>query len=349
MREWLPQFRALYQNMTNSQVKKIVLTVSISAIGFSIAAKYFFRVLSLKNKKKILSKTRHIIQTIPELKHPNVKIKNLNQVELILSNLIHGGKHRLQVVSDFDRTLTMVEYKGKPCLTSNSLFEKSRFIPVEMREEFDKLRDYYMKLEHDPKLTREQKIPYMIEWWKKSFSLVVESGVTKEELNEIVQNSQTHLRTGCDWFFFTLERYDIPLLIFSAGLGDIIQEWLIQQCGKFKNQKIVSNFMKFDKETGKIIGFQDELIHVFNKNESSVTDPEYQKYIENRHNLILLGDSIGDIDMSTGLNNLNNILKIGFLNNHVDELLPKYMEIYDIVTINDPTFDIPNAILKSVI
>lgn len=315
----------------------------------SVAANYFFHVLSKKNKKKLLSKTRHIIQTVPELKNPNVRIKNLNQVELILSNLIHGGKQRLQVVSDFDRTISVSEKDGKQCLTSNAVLENSRFVSEDLRTHFLELRNFYMQIEHSGKLTREAKVPYMIEWWQKSFDLVVRSGVTRENIKEMINNSDSHIKSGCDWFFYTLERYDIPLLIFSAGLGDIIEEWISQQCGIFKNQKIIANFMTFDEESGKVNGWKNELIHVFNKNESSINDTEYEKFIENRHNLILIGDSIGDIDMASGYKNINTILKIGFLNGNVEEQLPKYMEIYDIVSINDPTFDIPNAILKSVI
>lgn len=349
MREWLPQFRSFVLSLSSSQIKKVVITVGISALGITVATNYFYRLLSAKRRKQTLCKKRHIIQTIPELRNPNVRIKNLNHVENILSNLVHGGKQRLQIVSDFDRTISLVEYEGKKCKTSNSVLETSQFISPVMREKFVELRNHYIPIEHDPKLTREQKIPFMLEWWNKSFQLVIDSGVTRDDIKEIVQHSTTHLKPGCEWFFYTLERYDIPLLIFSAGLGDIIQEWIHQQCGAFKNQKIVANFMQFDHETGKVVKFQDNLIHVFNKNESVLEDTEYSKYIENRHNLILLGDSVGDIDMATGLTNINNILKIGFLNNHVEELLPKYMEIYDIVTINDATFDVPNAILKSVI
>jgi cytosolic 5'-nucleotidase 3 len=53
--------------------------------------------------------------------------------------------------------------------------------------------------------------------------------------------------------------------------------------------------------------------------------------------------------MASGVPSVNNILKIGFLNEHVDHLLPKYMEAYDIVTIKDATFSVPNAILRSII
>ena len=99
------------------------------------------------------------------------------------------------------------------------MFEKSVFISASMREKFNVLREHYIAIEHNSKMTREEKIPFMIEWWTKSFDLIVESGVTKEDIKEIVQNSlnDSHLKTGCDWFFYTLERYDIPLVIFSAG------------------------------------------------------------------------------------------------------------------------------------
>ena len=51
----------------------------------------------------------------------------------------------------------------------------------------------------------------------------------------------------------------MPLLILSADLGDMIQEWLAQDCGQYKNIKIVSNFMTFSGETKKIPGSQGKL------------------------------------------------------------------------------------------
>jgi len=68
-----------------------------------------------------------------------------------------------------------------------------------MRDRFTALREHYMAIENDPKLSREQKLPFMIEWWQKSFYLVVESGVTRDQLKEIVQSSNVHLRYGCEW------------------------------------------------------------------------------------------------------------------------------------------------------
>ena len=53
-------------------------------------------------------------------------------------------------------------------------------------------------------------------------------------------------RDGCTWFFDELQKHNIPLLIFSAGLGDIISEVISFQSHLYDNMKIVSNFLQFD-------------------------------------------------------------------------------------------------------
>jgi len=198
-------------------------------------------------------------------------------------------------------------------------------------------------------MSKDEKIPFMKEWWTKSQELTVMSNIYAENISEIVKKSQTQLRDGCNWFFYTLERCDIPVMIFSAGLGNIVEEFIKQRCGVYKNMKIVSNFMKFNISTNKLIGFQGKLIHVFNKNERVLIDTEYEKLIENRRNVILIGDSVGDANMAEGLPEVNVQLKIGFLNHNVDELLPIYEKHFDVVIIKDETFNVPNAILRSII
>ena len=61
-------------------------------------------------------------------------------------------------------------------------------------------------------MTKEEKIPFMIEWWTKTFELICESQITRDNLIEIVRNSTTHLKEGCKWLFNTLEHCDIPLV-----------------------------------------------------------------------------------------------------------------------------------------
>ena len=226
-----------------------------------------------------------------------------------------------------------------------------------------------MPIEHDGRMTREEKLPHMIEWWRKSFTLAANSGIHRDNIGDIVRQSTIRLRDDCKWFFYTLERCDVPLLVFSAGLGDIIAKWLAQECGTFTNMKLVSNFLQFDPTTGIVGGLHGPLIHVFNKNEASarlLLDADYERSISGRTNVLLIGDSLGDVDMASGLPTLNNLLKVGFLNDfHVEpnnnnnnnnthdtcdaNKLTSYMNAFDIVIINDPTFNVPNAILRSLI
>ena len=55
-------------------------------------------------------------------------------------------------------------------------------------------------------------------------------------------------RDGWQWFFSELDSAQVPLLIFSAGVGDIIDQLLKLRYNKSDNMKVVSNFMKFNEE-----------------------------------------------------------------------------------------------------
>lgn len=58
-------------------------------------------------------------------------------------------------------------------------------------------------------------------------------------------------RDGYQLFFDHLHKHSIPLLIFSAGIGDILEE-VIRQAGVFHpNVKVFSNYMDFDETVSK--------------------------------------------------------------------------------------------------
>lgn len=68
---------------------------------------------------------------------------------------------------------------------------------------------------------------------------------------------------------------------------------------------------------GFLVGFKGGNIHVFNKNTHAIENSSYFENIRQRHNVILLGDSLGDLDIAEGITVTENILTIGFLNHHV--------------------------------
>lgn len=57
-------------------------------------------------------------------------------------------------------------------------------------------------------------------------------------------------------------------------------------------------------------------------------NPKYFEELSHRHNALVLGDSLGDVQMGKGLHNPESILKIGFLNDKVQFLFRIILEVY---------------------
>jgi HAD superfamily hydrolase (TIGR01544 family) len=168
---------------------------------------------------------------------------------------------------------------------------------------------------------------------------------------EMVKGSNVAFRDHTETMLHALSKANVPVLVMSAGLGDILVE-VLDAFGVYhrNNTKVVSNFLAYN-EDGYVAGLDGKMIHVYNKNESAIHDSEYFKVLEGRSNVILLGDSLGDLRMADGVENPDAVLKIGFLNSNLataEERLPTFLEGYDIVLIDDQTMSVPLSILKKV-
>lgn len=67
--------------------------------------------------------------------------------------------------------------------------------------------------------------------------------------------------------------------------------------------------------------FKGELIHIYNKREGALLNTGHFQELKSRHNVLLVGDSLGDLTMADGVHSMENILKIGFLNDKVPVVL----------------------------
>ncbi|XP_028673368.1 cytosolic 5'-nucleotidase 3 isoform X2 [Erpetoichthys calabaricus] len=285
---------------------------------------------------------------MPEFQKKTVHIRDPEKVEEIICGLIKGGATKLQIITDFDMTLSKFSSNGKRCPTCHNIIDNCKLVTEECREKLLRLKNTYYPIEIDPQLSIEEKFPFIVEWYFKSHTLLIEQGLQKEKLPEVVRESDVSLREGYEMFFDKLHHHNIPVFIFSAGLGDILEE-IIRQAGVYHpNIKVVSNFMDFD-ENGVLRGFKGELIHVYNKHDGALKNTDYFRQLKDNCNIILLGDSLGDLNMADGVTSVENILKIGFLNDKVDALLEKYMELYDIVLVKDETLEVPNSILQKIL
>lgn len=83
-------------------------------------------------------------------------------------------------------------------------------------------------------------------------------------------------RDGTSDAFEKLCNQKIPIIVLSAGIGDVVQLILEHENLLTENVSVVSNFLSMsDNSNGssKILGFKgDKLIHVFNKNEHAYID-----------------------------------------------------------------------------
>ncbi|XP_029583463.1 cytosolic 5'-nucleotidase 3 [Salmo trutta] len=281
---------------------------------------------------------------IPELSSPSVCMRDPQRVEEIIKTMQKAGTSTIQVISDFDMTLTRFAYNGKRCPTSHNILDNSKLISEECKAQLKDLLNTYYPIEIDSKRTAEEKLPLMVEWWTKAHTLLVQQRIRKDLLQDVVKESDAMLREGYQLFFDHLQEHSIPLLIFSAGLGDVLEE-VIRQAGVFHpNVNVFSNYMDFD-ETGVLKAFKGELIHIYNKKEGALLNTGHFQELKSRHNVLLLGDSLGDLTMADGVHSMENILKIGFLNDKVEERKTSYLNAYDIVLVKDETMEVPNALL----
>lgn len=188
----------------------------------------------------------------------------------------------------------------------------------------------------------------MVGWWTEAHNVLSQEKIRKSDIAPTVKESDVMLRDGFNIFFDQLHQSKIPLFIFSAGVGDILEE-IIRQAGMFhSNINVVSNYMDFDNN-GILIGFKTPLIHTYNKNNSVLENTEYFQQLCTRTNILLLGDSMGDLTMADGVANADSILRVGFLNDKVEEQRGKYTEAYDIVLEKDETLDVVNGILRFIL
>ncbi|VDN58108.1 unnamed protein product [Dracunculus medinensis] len=286
------------------------------------------------------------------------QMKDVTIVEEKLRKLIAGGKENLFVISDFDYTLSRYKNEGgNLCDMSYSVFENAikKFSP-ELSEKLNILNEKYLPIEWCTKMSADEKAPHMLEWWEKSNDCILSANFTKANIEEIVSSSTLDLRLGSKKMITKLDVNNVPLIIFSAGMGNIINICLRLEFEMVpKNIHIISNTMLFNKQDI-AYKFSSPVIHTYNKNGAMIRKcPMVSKAVDQRSNILLIGDSLGDIMMASGYEimkkneNEVNVLKIGFLNRDFDVLLEKFLEGFDIVIIDDQTMDIPNHIIDSII
>lgn len=249
------------------------------------------------------------------------------------------NKDNICVFMDYDKTITSSKSDDSWDASANE-----KVMGKNITKDLEKYYREYGSIEFDYQIDKAKREKYIIEWYDKCMDLYYQYGLTKEKLKKSINHSKLILREGFKDFLFQLYKNQVPVIIFSAGIGNVIEECLKNEQCYYENITIISNFIKFD-ENGNMIKFSDDMIHSLNKNIDKTNDDKLKEKIKEKEYRIAIGDLVEDIYM-IGEYPESKSLKIGFINKNVTKNLEVYKKNFDIILTEENNFyDIEKYIL----
>ena len=141
-----------------------------------------------------------------------VNSEKLNQLNSISTN-------DLYILTDFDGTIT----KDNSDSSWASIFKNPK-VSKEFINECIKIFNYYHKFEIDESLSIAKKNSIMNEWYRKNIETLINFNITEEIINYASNNASImDFRTGAVKFLETMNSKNIPIIVISAGVGNIIE------------------------------------------------------------------------------------------------------------------------------
>ena len=272
----------------------------------------------------------------------DVIIRNEKEFNEKLKSIRRGGKENLHVISDFDSTLSKSFSTDEKSNTTFGKIQGSGLLGEDFERKSLELKDYYQPIEHSLDLAKEEKAVKMREWTVKAWDLIVESKLNRSLIDEINEKDKIEMRLGALDFVKEVATRDVPFLIYSGGIKEIIAGTLTES----SSMAVLSNYFIFDDQ-GEISGWIPKLI------DSSAKTGEYIKLfahyekIKSKDHVLVLGDLVEDLRVLEGLDHEVE-LKIGFLNRNIEENLDVFKQNFDVVITNDGPMTFVNQIIKQI-
>jgi 5'-nucleotidase len=276
----------------------------------------------------------------------NTIFSNEKYTKNIIEKIKADWVNKLHILADFDRTMTKAFSWWKLRSSLISVLRSEWYLSEEYSRKAYELFDYYNPIEINPAIPLEEKKEQMTIWWNKHLSLLVDSGIHKRDIENVISSWVIDLRPWIRDFLWVLKEHNIPIIIISANWlwTDSIKMYLEKEWVMSDNIKIISNEFYWD-ENWNAVWYDERVIHVFNKDETVLKEfPDIYNKIKDRKNVILLWDSLWDPGMIEGFE-YENLLKIWFLNEKEEEHLDEYKKAYDVILTWDNDWDFIPKIL----
>jgi len=217
-----------------------------------------------------------------------------------------AGSDQLQVIFDFDRTLTTNLQGSSENISSSHIMNFS--LPPDGRKNYQQLFEYYRPLEIAGTMTTAD----AVEWWSRAMRLFVDYRV---DMTCIKQDflSKVSIRPHTKEVLDLCKKLEIPTIILSAGVKNVIDMWM--EAYDVRANVVLGNVLQIDVD-GKVCGWDESAVmHIFNKHETG--HPELARIRAERSKTILIGDGMSDADMAEGT---DDVLRIRILDVCSDDL-----------------------------
>ncbi len=175
--------------------------------------------------------------------------------------------------------------------------------------------------------------------WKENISLLKDLNVDSKKIKKFISNKNNlRIRDGVKEFFKITNEKNIPVIIISDGISEVIECLLNFNNCYYSNISILSNNL-LDENTNSII-------HPLNRNELSLPE-EIKSKIKDRDVSILLASSINDINMLSKTK-LKNSIKIAFLEKNINENFDIFLNYFNIIYTHNTSFNLLMNTLKKI-
>lgn len=241
------------------------------------------------------------------------------------------SKDNFYILSDFDNTLT-----HKDSFTSWNVFNLNKQMSENYKLESGILFRDYGPLENAPNISENERYKLMEEWWNKHLELFMKYNLNQNFIEQAIDNNYIFLKDGAIDFIEITTQNDIPFIVLSGGIGNIIEKFFENLELENDNLQVISNFLEFD-ENGNIDRLPNKIIHGMNKNIAEMSNDMKNK-IDSKRYKILIGDTLGDIHM-VDENELDSTISIAFVKDESEQILNKFSKTFDIILTGNNNFN----------
>lgn len=257
------------------------------------------------------------------------KIIYTSEAQSKIQKIIEWWTEKLQVIADFDKTLTYWNQESIIAVLYNY-----NYLSADYSKKAKQLENFYKPKEEDHSIPLEERKKLMNERRVKHEQLLIECWLSKKHIENVVNSWIVNLREWCHELLNKLDSLWIPVVILSASWlwTDSIAFYLQEHLDKHQKLYVISNGYTRDKRWY-AIKWNEPIITSLNKNETVISEEKYPEIFQEikwRTNIILLWDKMEDLDMSDGVNS-DTVLKIWFLNSWTEEKIEFYKKYFDII------------------